>query len=109
MDKVSSIEIEGFGSAHCVCAAAKKSSKCCSNEYKIIKAQDNHTSSSLDVKVDAPVFLFVHPTPSYNFTAPVENAKALISFSDTSPPATGSLPIYISNCFFRILIFWLNK
>lgn len=73
---------------------------CCKNKLQYFKVKDTHvTASHINLLANSFVFLnFNH----LSFDKIIESQKTVISYGSNSPPLHSGIPIYISNCIFRI-------
>lgn len=101
-DKVSSIQVNGFGGGDgCCCIGAEKTEGCCSDEVKLVKLQQSHQATFVNYSIENSIQLLSIPL-SYIDASPIVSVREeLVQISDSSPPLP-SAPIYIKNCLFRI-------
>ena len=73
---------------------------CCTDEFKVIKVDDNHHLVSNDISL-APSFTTL--LTNYNLTSPVFSDVAASSATpNNSPPPSGRTSLYILNRVFRL-------
>ena len=74
---------------------------CCKTKYQFLKLKDNHLASA-DIHLAAKYFTVLHYyTPAYNIIAlPQQIVHA--NRSHAPPLYDDNLPLYLSNCVFRI-------
>jgi hypothetical protein len=74
---------------------------CCKNKFQYFKIKDTHLASS---ELIAPYLLHLDlAVPLDDFLAKIVALQNEIALnSGPSPPATTTVPIYLSNCVFRI-------
>ena len=83
------------------CSKGSNNDDCCKTKYQYFKVKDNHLSSS---HVAAPLNSFsdLHTiTNTYQFISFTTHEIDVINGSH-APPLHKGIPIYISNCVFRI-------
>lgn len=74
---------------------------CCDNKYQFFKVKDKHISAD---KINCPVnyFIGLHLyNPSFTITT-FAVQQTTLDYSSHSPPFYTGVPLYISNCIFRI-------
>ena len=83
------------------CGKGNEKSGCCDNKYQFYKVKDNHLSGKaidISLKYFTDLDLFTSEVQSISF---VTQEIDVINGSHAPPLYTG-VPIYISNCVFRI-------
>jgi hypothetical protein len=94
----------GFGTSkddRCSYCGMKKGNKnCCNEQQKLIKLADDQKVSSLSYELTyfAAVIHYNYPLIVATPVLPAAQQNPL----SHSPPSAGSIPIYLSNCIFRI-------
>ncbi len=99
--KLKSVTIELSPNKKQTCSKGNEKSGCCDNKYQFYKVKDNHLSGkALDIplKYFTDLDLFTSEVQSISF---VTQEIDVINGSHAPPLYTG-VPIYISNCVFRI-------
>lgn len=95
-----SFSITGESSAKCK-NGDTKTAGCCNNQFHYFKVKDNHVSS-LQVALPAQ-FVVILDTffPSFqNIVSSISEAK--LTYQSHAPPSYNGVPVYLSNCVFRI-------
>ena len=88
-------------------AHAEKSGKdngksgCCDNKYQFFKVKDNHISADQIIN-PATYFSDLHDFNPYFPIATFSVEETTIPYSSHAPPLYNGVPVYISNCVFRI-------
>ena len=74
---------------------------CCKTTYQSFKIKDNHIAADA---ITAPALPYVH-IHSFNSGCQIPvfvSAHAIVSNNDHAPPLHYGIPVYISNCIYRI-------
>lgn len=101
-DKVSSVQVNGFGDKDgCCCIGAEKTAGCCSDEVEMVKLHESHQAAFANYSIENPTQLLSIPLSYIDSSPIVSVSEELVQISDSSPPLP-SAPIYIKNCVFRI-------
>ncbi len=83
------------------CAKGDDKSGCCDSKFQFFKVKDNHVTAD---QVSSPVkhFIDLHLyTPSFQNIS-FASQKTAIAYKSNAPPIHSTVPIYLSNCVFRI-------
>jgi hypothetical protein len=78
-----------------------KNAGCCKNQFHYFKVKDNHV---LAVQISLPTqFVAVSDTffPSFQ-DIPSSTPEAKLNYQSHAPPSYNGVPVYLSNCVFRI-------
>lgn len=83
------------------CAKGNEKSGCCDNKYQFFKVKDNHITAD-QVTSPAKHFVDLHLyTPSFEDIS-FASQKPTLAYRSNAPPLHSDVPIYITNCVFRI-------
>ena len=83
------------------CAKGNEKGGCCDNKYQFFKVKDNYITAD---QVTSPVKHFVDLhlyTPSFEDIS-FASQKPTLAYRSNAPPLHLGVPIYITNCVFRI-------
>ncbi len=99
--KLKSVTLELTPNKKQICSKGNEKSGCCDNKYQFFKVKDNHLSGKA---VDFPLNYF---TDLDLFTSVVQSVSFVTQEIDVingsnAPPLYTGVPIYITNCVFRI-------
>ncbi len=100
--KLSSVSVGIISSESKKCNTENKNDdRCCKNKFRYFKVKDNHVTSS---DINIPLKHFTHVdffTPSLHNII-FESRQAGDVYRSNAPPLYFGIPVYISNCVFRI-------
>ncbi len=74
---------------------------CCNNKYHYFKVKDNHVSA-VNTEFTAAHFLGLHILSTFFQNNIFSSQKTVIAYKSNAPPFHRSVPVYISNCVYRI-------
>ncbi len=99
--KLKSATIELTPNKKQTCSKGNEKSGCCDNKYHFFKVKDNHISGK---DLDIPLKYFTDLASYTSEVQPISFASQKIDVINGShaPPLHTGVPIYISNCVFRI-------
>lgn len=83
------------------CSKGNNDDRCCKNKYQYFKVKDNHVSADhIDLPAKYVVSIYFNNTYVYNIV--FSSQKPAVSHRSNAPPLERDIPIYLSNCVFRI-------
>ena len=102
MDKVASVQVNGFGNENICCTDGGKTAGCCSDELKVVKLQESHNAAVASYSMENPAQLLGVPLSFINSSPLVLADEKRVQMADSSPPLASASSIHIRNCVFRI-------
>jgi hypothetical protein len=100
MGKVKSVNIDVLAKNLCGCGKKQTNKGCCKTEHKLVKLEDNHKASVVDVVFSSPVCLVEQEYCLIN--TPLVNSNQQNGYNNHSPPDLSKQDTYLRNCVFRI-------
>ncbi len=100
-NKIQAIKVNAVTKKECSCG--KKMPKgCCKNVHSHIQLTDNHNGSSTVVSYNNDLVKLLADLPVHTAGLFVSRLSAFNFTDDHAPPGGNKLPVYLTNCTFRI-------
>ena len=99
MGKVSSVDVM-TKKEKCNKCGMKTGGGCCKDEFKVIKLKDDHKLINNEIKLVAPLAIFVNPTDISKLNLFSTNVPS--GFNNHSPPKSQGISLQILYSVFRI-------
>jgi hypothetical protein len=100
MGRLSSVDYTYNNNDKCGKCGMDNKKGCCHNEFKIVKLADDQQVAKAGINVaQAPAIL---SSWVVDLSRPVQGLNKYFALQYHSPPDKGDLPVYLSNCVFRI-------
>ncbi len=100
--KLKSVSISLTGDSNAKCKNGDtKTAGCCNNQFHYFKVKDNHISSVQEALANQFVAVLDIFFPSFQEIA-LGTPEAKLTYQSHAPPSFNGVPVYLSNCVFRI-------